>query len=517
MGIDGATFDIILPGINNGYLPNFDKLVNGGVWGNLNSTIPPISAPAWSSFMTGKNPGKHGIYSWTPLTQNYREDLVTSRTLKGSCIWEYLSDEGKLSGLYNIPNTFPPSPIKGFMITGLMTPSREEQYTYPPDLKHELDKHTNFHLEPQNQPDLPDAQFYDHMQNFLRMQFEVIKYLINKKQSDFFCAVLRPEPVNHRFWTNKNKEEVIKSYRLLDKIIGDLLGLIDDDTNLIIISDHGFGRIDSVTFNGNEWLCRKGWLKLKREGTAIPKRFLRPDKLLEVAATLGAKDLINRVVPKKSRSVFNLSLKNIDWKRTKAIFRTTASGFDLIYINSKDRFKDGIVGNIEYRDLVNQIISDLKELRHNQQSVVKKVWRREEIYEGPYVNQAPDLIVSYESGFRGGKRMGSNFKDYHSGVTTGAVHSFKGIFIGYGPDIKEDKLNDFNLVDIAPTALHMLGNPIPTDMDGKVLQIFNQSSDLRREPNYRKPLTSTLSSTKISEKEASEEVKEKLKDLGYLD
>ncbi|MCK4831862.1 MAG: alkaline phosphatase family protein, partial [Anaerolineales bacterium] len=133
LGVDGATFDLIEPWAAAGYLPNFARLMAGGVHGELESTLPPVTSPAWPSFMTGCNPGKHGVFDFI-RPQGDGFGLVNSTSIRQPTIWQILSDAGLKVGVMNVPVTFPAQPVNGFMITGLLSPARGGDVCYPADL-----------------------------------------------------------------------------------------------------------------------------------------------------------------------------------------------------------------------------------------------------------------------------------------------------------------------------------------------------------------------------------------------
>ena len=124
IGLDGATFDLIRPWLSKGKLPNIGRIIKDGVWGELESVIPPVSAPAWTSFMTGKNPGKHGIFGFKKEKQGTYEELFVNRKLiKSETLWKCLSDVGKKVIVINVPLTYPPEEINGYLMSGMDTPS----------------------------------------------------------------------------------------------------------------------------------------------------------------------------------------------------------------------------------------------------------------------------------------------------------------------------------------------------------------------------------------------------------
>ena len=139
IGLDGGTLNLMKPWMNEGKLPNFAKIKKKGICGKLRSTTPCYSAPAWVSISTGVQPGKHGIYDFFP-TDSLKKKIINSRYRKTPAIWNVLTEEGKKAIIVNVPGTYPPEKINGVMITGLLTPSEESEYTYPKEIKKDLGK-----------------------------------------------------------------------------------------------------------------------------------------------------------------------------------------------------------------------------------------------------------------------------------------------------------------------------------------------------------------------------------------
>src|SRR5258708_11462961 len=139
IGLDGATFDLIHPFIAQGFLPNLQSLISKGSYGELSSTIPPVTASAWTSFMTGKNPGKHGLFDFMQRRKNsYDLAPVSAFDRDGKAVWEIASELGKKCIVIGVPVTYPPTPLNGLMVTGMLTPRGAADYTYPPELKNEI-------------------------------------------------------------------------------------------------------------------------------------------------------------------------------------------------------------------------------------------------------------------------------------------------------------------------------------------------------------------------------------------
>ena len=254
IGIDGATLDLVLPWIEKGELPSFAKIKNGGVHGKLRSTTPYYSAPAWVSMVTGVQPGKHGIYDFF-RTDTCTKNIVNSRYRKAPAIWKMLTDEGKRSIVVNVPGSFPPEKINGAMITGLLTPSPDSDYTYPKELKKALvpGKIGSYVLEQVAVDDIPKNLTARYAPEKLAAQIndmtishgEVTMNLMKMDDWDFTMVVFRgTDDAQHLLW---NKKDLILScYQQADEYIGKMMAEYPE-ANFILVSDHGFGKPKNIS------------------------------------------------------------------------------------------------------------------------------------------------------------------------------------------------------------------------------------------------------------------------------
>jgi len=514
IGLDGATWDLIKPWANQGKLPTFKKLIDNGVHGNLKSTIPPWTVPAWNCMLTGKNPGKLGVFSYLTERESnsytFHPYFLVNKPKKNTII-DILSENDKIVCSVNIPSTHFAYKINGCMVAGwLYHPSRS--ITYPEKLKLELDTVTSgYEIDVEksrfihgNGTQIENSkEFLNDLYRITEKRFKVTEYLMNKYDWDFFFVVFTGiDRIQHELW--ENKQEIQKYYQYVDKIIENILNKINNDVITILVSDHGFGP-NSRVFNINEWLIEKGLLKLKKFG--------KQTLLRRILGKVHLWDLGKRILPHSFRShlgekmqTINFEEADIDWSRTKAY--TCPSGVGEIFINLKGREPEGIVEpGEEYEKLRNWIISELKKLSVINKEESIKVFKREEIYFGEYVDKAPDLVIQVNDNI-----CGINTRIGYGSIFSygkGGNHRLNGIFLAYGPNIRKGcKIKDIEIVDIAPTILHIMGVPIPRDMDGRVLkEIFKEDSELaKRDISYQE----------TSEKERIRKEIKKLKALGKI-
>ncbi len=533
-----------------GYLPNLSRLVARGSHGILYSTIPPLSPAAWSSFATGMNPGKHGI-----LDHIYRRDgtyehaPVNAKRRTGTSVWSIVGQHGKHVGLVNIPLTYPPGPVHGYMITGMYTPSEEVTYTYPPELKIELKQAIGGYQVFGQRSKLDLDLALDGLFEAMDRRFKAADYLLSTKPWDLFILVLQEtDIVQHKFWKYMDpshpgyvpdgparyKTAILDIYRRVDEGLGDLLEYVDDDTVFILMSDHGAGPLHKRIYLNN-WLLREGFLRLKSSLIARLKYIMlrlgySPTELLGFISRISPRltDEIIKLVKKKSFSNDSslhrafLSNADIDWPRTKAY--ALGSNLAGISINVQGREPEGCVEpGEEYQAVREALRHCLLQLQDEDtgERIVKAVYYREEIYHGPNVGRAPDILfdtVGDRYAVFGIHEFASSSimeKDpWFSGT-----HRSDGILLMSGKDIRSGvELADRDLVDLAPTILYLLGCKIPEEMDGDLVIQAVSEQYLEENPpqfsDYQRGETAEEISGFSTEEE--EVIEDRLRSLGYL-
>ncbi len=543
LGFDGCSYNIITPLIEKGKLPNFALMMREGSWGNLRSTVPPLSGPAWVSFATGKLPGKHGVFDFfRNLPESYSCTPVNNGFIQTKTLWEILSEQGKRVGIMNMLFTYPPTELNGFLIAGRETPSEDMPYTYPEGLKDEI-----LSIEPEYCVELHKQisrtrHFLKQVVKQLRIQEKINRYLLEKYPCDFslsFFAI--PDVINHVFWQhidsahpNFNIKEHRKFYPLieecfveLDSIVGERLKMIDDDTILMIMSDHGAGPLKRV-IQLNRWLQDERLLNLKEEFGYRRKRFfIIATKLLTNLMYLtsrfdvfGLRRIIGLKTREKRRAFVRTKL--IDWTKTKAY--AGRPGEYGIHINLKGREGCGIVDpDVEYEQLRDIIISKLCSFTDPESGkrVFNNVWRREDIYDGPYTEHAPDLILDFGENpyFPGDGLIAENVLEEVPNEGICGMHRDYGVLFVKGKGIKKGyKIDNAHICDLSPTILFMLDSEVPNDMDGKVLTEIMVSSFYKDNTvRYSEDKGSKVEKKSVVyTKEEEEEIKKRLRELGYL-
>ncbi len=435
-------------------LPHFKELMEKGTYGLLESTVPAITVPAWQSMMTSKNPGKLGFYGFRNRA-NYSYDemfYANSLAVKEPTVWDLLGKAGKKSVVVGVPQTYPPKPVTGCLIGCFLTPDTDSDFTYPSELKEELWKNVGEYI-----IDVKDFRTDDKI-NLIKQiyamtarRFSTVRYLMDNKDWDFFMFVeMGPDRIHHGMWKyvdpehpkfepgNRFEKSILNYYKYLDEEIGVLLDNLDDDTAVLVVSDHGAKKMDGG-INFNDWLIRKGYLVLKD-------------------------------MPRERTTLKN---DNIDFSRT----RVWGSGgyYGRLFINVKGREPQGIVDPQDYERFRDELVAELEALTDPEgRNIGTRVFKPEETY--PVVNGvAPDLIVYF--GDLNWRSLGTIGNDslWSFENDTGpddANHAQHGIFILYDPENPGGgkEYQGAHVMDIAPTVLHQLGQPIPEDFEGKIIQ-----------------------------------------------
>lgn len=563
IGWDGATFDVINPLIEQGKLPFLKKIIKQGSYGTLASIIPANSAPAWSSFSTGMNPGKHGVYFFTErVPGSYRVRFTHSITRTGKPLWMIVNDKDRKVGVMNVPGTFPPDMVNGFMISGLDTPSAGCSFTWPEDLAQELKKNVaEYTVETEEarivgfKNDQDRARFVKAIRGVIQNRWECAKYLLDKISPDLFVLVFTAtDRIQHRFWKymdhnhpHHNPKEagpfkgaIFDVYKDLDQRLGEIINNVDADTTLFVMSDHGMGIRSVKTIYLNRWLLAKGYLNLNSSKKAS-KRFRGMaikvlKKILDSikrGMSLNQRRLVRRYFHKiMQHGNLLLEIKNIDWSATRAYSNELMNA---VWVNLKGREPLGTVEpGKEYDMLCEEITMGLKAIRDPEsgESIVKIIYKRDEIYHGSEIDKAPDLVIEWNnynpqvSSLFSRKEAEQFLSRLTPEETSRAAmaqnsgdHKPNGILLAYGSGIRgENHVENANIIDMAPTILYAMGEKIPKEMDGRVLKDiftddFLKANEIRfssDEPDSYRPREAEIFP------EDEEELKDRLKSLGYI-
>jgi predicted AlkP superfamily phosphohydrolase/phosphomutase len=453
IGLDCAEPSLVFEKWRN-QLPNLRALMERGAWTTMNSTIPPITVPAWSCMMSSKDPGTLGIYGFRNRKDFTYAGLsfATSTAVKEPRLWDILSKAGKQSIVMGVPGTYPPSPVNGAMISCFLTPDlATNTYTYPPELRDEIDAVLGKN---QYMVDVSDYRT-ENKDAVLReiyamtdRRFKLAKHWAKSKPWDFFMLVeMGVDRIHHAFWKyfdpqhrkfepNSPFADAIRDYYIhVDKLIGDLLAALPQQTAVVVVSDHGGKRIDGG-IAVNEWLIREGYLTL-----------------LET--------------PKQPTPLGKLK---VDWSKTKVW--SEGGYYARIFINRQGREPQGIVTPAEYEGLRDELIRKLEALGDETgKPIGTKVYRPEKLYQKCNAIP-PDLVVIFgELYWRSIGSVGYNAVHVFENDTgpDDANHAQDAMFILSAPGMCPGKIAPIDILDVAPTVLKLYGLPIPADMQGRAL------------------------------------------------
>ncbi len=546
LGLDGASPGVIDTLISGGKLPAFRRLKEGGATGKLRTTIPPITGSAWSSFMTGKNPGKHGIFDFIHRKEGtYQLAPINAKLREGRPFWSWAGDTGKKVCIFNVPVTYPPEELNGLMVTGLLTPSNKTDYTFPPSLAKELDRVTQgyrIHIT-ESYSRGREEHFLKHLEEMTEMRKKAMEYLFGLEDWDIFIAIFEgTDTIQHELWhcsdrthfrhdpsQEKYVDAIPDYYGRMDGILGDIMDRwIGPEWNLIVMSDHGAGPLNKLLYVNN-FLMKKGFLRL-RKGVLPSVRDLLfrqgvvPMTFYHFLLKIGLGRLKKKARFGQSESLlkpFFLSFEDVDWSRTRAYSIGSTAG--QIYINLKGREPGGIVQpGPEYEEAREAIIGELKGLKEEDtnEAVVKEIYRKEELYTGPHLKDAPDIVFlprGLEIAAFGEYEFASHkVLDPSRGVS--GSHRMDGLLMMKGSRIREGAgIEGAEIIDLAPSILHLLDLPVPEEMDGKVLESAFVDRALEESPvRYTREEALSFQPQDVYTDTEEEELKERLRSLNYL-
>jgi len=465
IGIDGGSWNYIQKWIDEGRLPNFKKLQQGGTWGILRSQLPPVTSPNWKCFATGRGPAKLGVFWWENIDLEKRKIYIpSSQSFKGKEIFDYLSEAGKRVGVINMPTLYPPHKINGVMVAG-GPDALESQFTYPESLEKLLKSKFGWRVLPHNISFMKQNadEVIEEIYRLIRVRFEAAEFLLKEGSFDFFMVVTYLINVlQHYHWGD---EKVFKAWQIIDQGIGNLLEKFSEYT-FLFMSDHGTNEI-KVKFNISTWLNQKGYLKLKEQTENVSNKLgkfgLNRQRVTRILTKLGLKDFVKKIVPRNLQQLlpddvghvqYAGKAEMIDWDNSQAI----ASGQGPIYLLNKDQsFKE-------------KLIKELTELEYQGLKIVKQVHLKEDIYSGEFLEKAPDLIVEQAKNTHFSGSLGSK-EVFEAPQHWQGENEPEGLFLAFGEGIEPKKM-DTSILNLAPTILSLLEVEIPKDMDGEVIE-FN--------------------------------------------
>lgn len=452
LGLDCAAPQLVFDQFRKD-LPHLSALMEGGLYGELESTHPPITVPAWSCMMSSRDPGELGFYGFRNR-KDYSYDgyaLANSTAVRVPRIWDYLGREGLRSILLGVPQTYPPRPIRGEMVTCFLTPSTECEYTYPPALKDEVERVSGgYILDVENFRTENKQAILDQIFEMTRRRFKTAKHLLRHHPWDYFMMVeMGVDRIHHGFWKYLDQthpkyepgnpfEDAIRSYyRYVDGEVGEVISLLPSDCAVMVVSDHGAKKmVGGICFN--EWLIQNGYLKLKSSPAAVTP----------------------------------IAKVEIDWDHTLA----WADGgyYGRLFMNVRGREPNGQVDPADYEKVRSRLIEEIAGIEDpSSQNIGSVAYRPDELYRSTN-GVAPDLIVYFGNlDWRsvGSVGYGSIYTFDNDTGPDDANHAQHGIFMLKTPGGNGVGrcLSGLRLYDVAPTILNLYGLPVPAAMQGQII------------------------------------------------
>lgn len=529
IGLDGATFDVLNPLMAAGRMPHLADLIATGTAGILDSTKPPITPAAWTTFMTGKGPGRHGIIDFEKYdVQSNQLSFNSTYEIREKTIWEILSEKGFRVGSINVPMTYPPRKVNGFMISGFETPSIEKEFTYPPELKTEILKkwpNYNYRSDWKRKTFGGDALFQRnmaHIEQSFEQGYELTRFCGDHYGWDVLMVLYKlVDNLQHKAWKYLDPktsskypvraERSAQCFERLDETLGKLFAYArEKDATILIMSDHGHGSLDGKA-QPNALLEQWGYLKIKSRLTNAGRRLER---------------IVDRTFGRTAkRFEANLGIEHeidIDPSATRAcVMHAGIYGF--LYVSLKGRQPNGLIEPADYdrvrADLRERFLAVTAKTPEGETiRVFPEVHFTEELYrcsreEQPWL---PDLMLVPRPGLAVVRKIrGRKAVRWLSEARLEGTHRVEGILALHGPHIRQGASIHGNISDIAPTLLAALGMRVPADMEGQVLvDVFDTRPVIEYEPPQA---VEHVEHEEVYSEAEKETLTKRLSDLGYLE
>jgi predicted AlkP superfamily phosphohydrolase/phosphomutase len=568
IGLDGGTFTVLEPFAREGLIPNLARLMETGARGVLRSTVPPISAPAWATFQTGKNPGKHGLFNFFDLSEtgfrqshDFRQSRVVNHANIGSAtIYDYLREGGRRVISVNVPLTYPTPEVEGNVVSCWLTPPGARDFTWPRSLVDELPEYRidqdfgegMYAVTPRGR-ELDSDYLFDDLTDILQKRADAAVRLIREKPWDVaIVCFTETDRIHHYFWRaidpaypDRDAPHVVHErerfrafYAALDRRIGDLIEAAGPDVDVLVVSDHGFDGPPRRRYHVSHWMAERGWLVAKdgagRGRAGGSRDDGGPDAAQGVPAAGSANPFFQvargawqRLVPRRvrdrvyARVGYSPRPREVDWARTRAWSFGVNNNLGAICINVRDGGEGCVAPGDEVAKLTDEIVAGLKALRDPESGrpVVREVMRREEVYRGPYTERFPHILFTLDPDFEANLESGYTLPAER--IEAGPIyptgrgnHRPEGICIAAGPDIAPGAKPDADLASIMPTVLHLCGVTPPDDLDGRVLtEYLSQAARERQGSGTGQPAQHRFAEATEEDVEA---LQDKLRKLGYM-
>lgn len=528
LGLDGGSWNVFDHLFAHGIMPNFQRLCSEGVRATLESTVPPITPVAWTSLMTGVNPGKHGIFAFAKKLENssYLAKPVNRMDTQAPTIFDYYRDERGFICL-NLPMSYPATPIAGKMVTGMMTPQKNmKNFEHPEGFLAGLARRgIDYTIDPQGRDDDkaegPAANpfagdFTQKMSAITDNRMRAVQLLMDEEPWEvFICVIVGTDRLQHVYWDDilppdgaPPRRDLAEYYRQVDGHIGDILGKLTPEDALLVVSDHGFVKSHGL-FQANEWLFRNGWIK---------RREVRRSPLYLVKLLLNkfgiTRDKLSRVLPSEQTRKFQMAASHIDWAGSEAVLSAPFA----IRINLAGRETHGRVAPQDYDSLVDEIIAGLLAIKDDEgRLLIPEARRSADIFWGDHADKAGDIMFRFRDDLHYSaytQTIGSEV--FSPDLERNGDHRMDGIFAAWGGGINNiSEEPRFSIWDVLPTLMHLHGKAVPEICDGRVIQeILSDDHEVKFDSDWRRFLDQKVDISYDQNQE--DEINERLRALGYL-
>ncbi len=546
IGLDGMTFDVARPLMDAGEMPTLAGLERGGVSGTLLSTYPPISAPAWVTFLTGNNPGRHGVYNFQNLDlsrySSFSETLVNSSYFRGNTLLDHAGAEGKRILAYRIPLTYPAWPVNGLLVSGPPTPDRKRAYTAPVELASELPPMTLLsHDELARAKRAGDVAAIDECNAYeLKVMDQITRRAIDDGTDVIVTFTGIPDGLHHSFWhlhdprsplhdpaaSTHDRNIIRRWYAEIDRMMAGWLAGLGDEWAVIVLSDHGGGPAPTRYFNVNHFLAQGGYLKPTSASRARVARLVSR-QVNALRRRVPGKVWLKNHLPARLKSQVR-QLRNgtgrVEWPATRAYAVPIFFPLTGINLNVRGRQPQGIVEpGAEYERVRGEIMAAVAEVRDPATGapLCRRVLRKEDVLSGPHLDNVPDILLVTADGIDGGHDVDELLAAVPEAAlrNNSGSHTMEGIFFAAGAPFQSGKqLASVDLGDILPTALHLAGVAIPEGIDGAVLRDALAPEYLATHPVATTSARSAAGDDGDALSAGEEhEMRKFLQDLGYIE
>lgn len=521
IGLDAADFAFLDPWMEAGDLPRLKALRGEGASGVLASTFPPVSAPAWSTFMTGLRPERHGLIDFVMEDPaNGRKTMARSDLIRGRKLWEAVGDAGRRSVVVNVPITWPPSEFPGLLVTGMLTPEGKT-FTHPADLGARLLQEFPGYRTDFDVNLISDVEaLRKHLLGLADQASRLMRTLMKREAWDLYVGVFTTtDRVKHQCW-DRRETIVREHYRAIDRYVGELIDDAGPDALVLVLSDHGFRSVESK-FYPNRWLKEQGLLATRTVRPGAGHGAGEADEQVRaVEEMLAPVKREDGLIPRIQGMLGMGGDLAVDPARTKAYLYSIETGG--IHVNLEGRAPGGIVEpGKEYEEVRDRVIAGLRALKSpgSEEPLFDLVDRREAVYRGPMVGWCPDVVTRSK-----GNRV-TMFKDLDAGKWLRGNrhdrggHSPNGILLARGPGVRKGaRVDGLGIEDVMPTLLWWMGIPVASDLDGRVRTDLFEDEVVRSNPIVKGPASApdARPAGDAFSADEEEELRKTLEGLGYV-